>query len=278
MATDKLRNEVIKAEYVDRVTKEMENKEESNNINAIWDNITDSLKTGAIQVLGYEKKSKWKAWFDDECEEINKSKREARIEWLRTNEQEHLNDYREKRKAACKLYKQKKNEWIDDKMREIEFSSMNNNVRSFYRQIKQTKKTYTIRNRGMKNENGILENRSEKIKKIWENHFQKLLNTSQNEEIEQDEAEDTSIEDEIEEPTNEEIIEAIKQLKNRKTPGTDEIIAEMIKNGGEKIQAEICKLIKQIWIQEKMPDKWKEGVIVTIKKKEAQKNVTTIEV
>ena len=41
----------------------------------------------------------------------------------------------------------------------------------------------------------------------------------------------------------------------------------MIKAGGRKICLEIRKLISSIWKKEKLPEEWKESIIVPIHKK-----------
>jgi len=58
------------------------------------------------------------------------------------------------------------------------------------------------------------------------------------------------------------------KLKSHKSPGIDEIPAELIKAGGGTICGEINKIITSIWKKEKLPEEWKESIIVPIHKKE----------
>ena len=60
---------------------------------------------------------------------------------------------------------------------------------------------------------------------------------------------------------------AIDKLESHKSPGIDEIPAELIKAGGRTICLEIHKLITSIWKKEKLPEEWKESIIVLIHKK-----------
>jgi len=53
---------------------------------------------------------------------------------------------------------------------------------------------------------------------------------------------------------------AIDKLKSHKSPGIDQISAELIKTGGRTI-------ITSIWKKEKLPEEWKESIIVPIHKK-----------
>jgi hypothetical protein len=65
---------------------------------------------------------------------------------------------------------------------------------------------------------------------------------------------------------------AIEKLKGLKSPGTDQIPAELIKAGGIKIRSKIHKLIVSIWNKEDLPEEWKEPIIVPVYKKGDQKN------
>jgi hypothetical protein len=56
-------------------------------------------------------------------------------------------------------------------------------------------------------------------------------------------------------------------LKSYKSPGTDQIPAELIKAEGETLYSEIWRLICCIWNKEELPQKWKESIIVPIYKK-----------
>jgi hypothetical protein len=59
----------------------------------------------------------------------------------------------------------------------------------------------------------------------------------------------------------------IENLKSHKSPGINQIRAELIKAGGRKISCEIHKLIISIWNKEELPEEWKESIIVPISKK-----------
>ena len=70
----------------------------------------------------------------------------------------------------------------------------------------------------------------------------------------------------VPEPSAFEVELAIDNLKNHKSPGIDEIPAELIKAGCGTICLEFHKLITSIWKKEKLPDEWKESNIVLIHK------------
>jgi hypothetical protein len=57
------------------------------------------------------------------------------------------------------------------------------------------------------------------------------------------------------------------KLKRFKSPGSDQIPAELIQVGREILRSKIHKLTKSIWNKEELPDQWKESVIVPVHKK-----------
>jgi hypothetical protein len=71
----------------------------------------------------------------------------------------------------------------------------------------------------------------------------------------------------VSEPSASEAEVAVGKLKRYKSPGVDQIPAELIQAGGEILRSEIHELIKQIWSKEKLPHQWKESIIAPIHKK-----------
>jgi hypothetical protein len=59
---------------------------------------------------------------------------------------------------------------------------------------------------------------------------------------------------------------AIAILRCYKSPGSDQMPAELIQRG-EILRSKIHKLINSIWDKEELPDQWKESIIVPIHKK-----------
>jgi hypothetical protein len=55
--------------------------------------------------------------------------------------------------------------------------------------------------------------------------------------------------------------------KRFKSPGSDQIPADLIQAGGQILRSKNHKLIKSIWNKEELPDQWKESIIVPVHKK-----------
>ena len=65
----------------------------------------------------------------------------------------------------------------------------------------------------------------------------------------------------------EEVKNAIRKLKDNKSPGPDDIPAELIKAGGEPLAREVHKICCEIWETEKWPKDWCKSTIVMLPKK-----------
>jgi hypothetical protein len=61
-------------------------------------------------------------------------------------------------------------------------------------------------------------------------------------------------------------------LKRYKSPGSNQIQAELIQAGGETSWSEIHKLINSICNKEELPDQWKESIILPVDKKGNKNN------
>jgi len=56
-------------------------------------------------------------------------------------------------------------------------------------------------------------------------------------------------------------------LKRFKSPAIDQILGKVLQTGGNTLRYDIHKLINSIWNKEKLPQQWKESIIVPIYKK-----------
>ena len=64
---------------------------------------------------------------------------------------------------------------------------------------------------------------------------------------------------------------AIQSININKSPGIDNIPAELYKKGGGLLLNKIQSLIKEIWREEKMPTDWTTNFIVPIYKNRGDK-------
>ena len=112
-----------------------------------------------------------------------------------------------------------------------------------------------------------LQKSEEKLER-WKQHFEKVLNV-QNEveanvlaDLEDHSETDTS------QLTREEVEQAVKKLQNGKAAGEDEIVAEMLKSGGEVMIDWLLEILQEVWRTKQLPSEWKKSILVPVHKKD----------
>ena len=59
---------------------------------------------------------------------------------------------------------------------------------------------------------------------------------------------------------------AIERLKSGKAAGDDQIVAEILKKGGDQVTQAVHSLCVKVWVEEKLPTDWTRGIIFPIYK------------
>jgi hypothetical protein len=108
----------------------------------------------------------------------------------------------------------------------------------------------------VRDEKGDLATGCHSILASWRNHFSQLLNVHGVNDVRHSEIH--TAEPLVPEPSTVEFEMAIGKLKRHKSPGTDQIPAELITAGGRTFRFEIHKFIVSIWNKKKLPEEWKD--------------------
>jgi molecular chaperone GrpE (heat shock protein) len=167
------------------------------------------------------------------------------------------------RTETSRTFRNKKRKYLKDKINELE--TKNKNIRDLYRGINKFKKGYQPRINIIKDENGNLLADPQNVLNRWKNFFNQVLNVHRVHDVRQMDIH--MAEPLVPKPSLVKVEIAIGKLKSYKSPGTDQIPAELIKAGGETLNFEIHRLICSIWNKEELPQQWKDSIIVTIYKK-----------
>jgi hypothetical protein len=136
-------------------------------------------------------------------------------------------------------------------------------MRDLYRGINEFKRGYQPRNNLVKDENGDLLADSHSDLNRWKNYYSQLLNVCNVSDVRQIEVRTAVL---VPGPSHLEVEIAIAKLKEYKSPGSDQIPAELIRAGGEMLLSLIHNIINSILNKEEVPDQWKESIIVPIHK------------
>jgi hypothetical protein len=188
----------------------------------------------------YELK-KQKPWLDEACAELLNQGKEANLQLLQ-NQSEICGDNLKTRHEASRHFRNKKREYLKEKINELAMNSKNKNIRQTC--IEEFKRGYQPTSNLMKDEIGDLLAVSCNIFNKSMNHFSQLLTVHRVSAVRQTEIH--TAEPLVPDPSPE-IEFSIAKLKRYKLPGSDQIPAELIQVGGETLQSEIHKLINSIW-------------------------------
>ncbi|KAK6744472.1 hypothetical protein RB195_011279 [Necator americanus] len=102
---------------------------------------------------------------------------------------------------------------------------------------------------------------------IWKEHFKTLLNRLAPSAPELEHVHRPTYAVNEEPPTKSEVLVCIQKIKNGKSGGDDGISAEMPKYLPPSGIREMTKIIRSIWIDERIPDSWRNAIIILLHKK-----------
>jgi hypothetical protein len=217
----------------------------SSDINNAWESIRQNIKTSAKDNLGYHRLEHNKSWFDNQCSKLTDQQKQAKLQWLQNSSQINGVNLHETR-----TFRNKKREYLKSKINELETNNKNKNIRDLYRGINEFRKGYQPRINTIKDDNGSLLADPQSILNRCKNFFNQVLNVHGIHDVRQMDAHTT--ETLVPEPSPVEVEIAIGKLKSYKSPGTDNILAEVIKVGGETLYSEIHRLVCCIWNKEEL--------------------------
>ena len=162
----------------------------------------------------------------------------------------------------------KKEEWLHDKIKQIEEENRKNETHKSYKNCAFFNKKQTQIIPLCEGNNGEIISERILVLEKWKQYFNKILNLeTQQVKSKYEVPLQGNDENEIEIPTYTEINKIISKLKGNKAPGPDSITSELIKSGGYILKLRIYNLILKIWNNEQMPEEWTEGIICPICKK-----------
>jgi len=187
------------------------------------------------------------------------------MQWTYDPSQSIVDNLNNVRCDTNRHFRNKKKAYLRAKTEELETNSKIKNIRDFYRGINDFKKVYQPRCNIVKDEKGDLVADSHSIVARWRNYFSQILKVHGVYDVRQTEIH--TAEPLVPQPNASEVELAIEKLRSHKSPGTDQIPAELIRPRGKTIHCEIHELIISIWNKEELPEEWKESTIVPIYKK-----------
>ena len=222
----------------------------------LWQEIKLIYKETAEKILGKQKSKKAKPWISQETIDMADRKKTARKK-KDTSEYDKL-----KREIKTQL-KEDKAKWLESQCEEIDEFDRRNKSKEMFDQIKKVqKKEFHVKQITVNDEAGEPIVDPDLIMKRWEQYGEKLFTSSTTS------AEKTKIENFEKEPSPSirEVENALKSIKIGKSPGLDNIPAELIKIGGEHATKVLHSLCCSIWETCQWPNDWKQQELVMLHK------------
>ena len=241
-------------------------------INKHWENIVETYNETSKKTIGHRKKQH-KEWISNESWKAIEERRNLKTRINNTKssriKQELQLQYRNNNKQVKRLIRRDKRAYLEELASAAEKAASLNQQGTVYKitNLLCGRKFRNIKH--IKNKQGQLLTTEKEQEDRWTEHFREILNRDPPPyQIETQEAvEDLDIN--INLPTKTEIIEAIQSLKNGKSPGADNLNAELFKVDPELSANILLPLYTKIWVEGKIPSDWTKGVIVKVPKKGA---------
>ena len=217
--------------------------------------ISDTLMEVAAEIAPQGKRKKQITEEDIAIETLDRKRKELREIQDKTTSQKI--EYTELVKTVRKKRRQRSR-----KKREEQIKSILTSGRGAQHINKLSRKK--TRMHQMKQKDGNITNDRQEILNVCADFYQELYSSKSSESKPNIISPDQSA---IPQVTVREVEVAIKEMKDNKAPGTDDITSDIIKIGGARIIKELTKLYNQIMEEKRIPVCWKEAKIILLHKK-----------
>ena len=245
-------------------------EEDEPSVQKQWDTIKETYVEATKKVVGYRKKNN-KVWISPgtwkKIEERRKLKeRSLNTKSKRIQEQVEA-EYKIKDKEVKKSARADKRTYIEEMAQEAEQAAIRGEMSTVYKITKQLCGSYANKSAPVKDKQGKSLTTEREQAARWVEHFKEVLNLPDPEEPANPLEAEIELNIDMQPPTEEEVRKAIKATKRGKSPGCDNIHAEMLKADINTATKLFTDLFHSIWDSETIPDDWNKGMIVKLPKK-----------
>ena len=195
-------------------------------------------------------------WFDHECKDSKQSCNRALRKYRKNRSQELLQVYLDTKTHYSQLKKQKKREFRRNQAEKLKNNI--NNSSTFWKELKKL--------------GGNKRNATSDMLKLedWYEHFKTVFKQADNND--QESVPDNNLNANIDSELNadisgDEVKRAVQSLKKGKSGGTDGIVPEMLKLGGEEVITFLTKLFNKVFSSGVYPEEWSKAIVIPIFKK-----------
>lgn len=239
-----------------------------------WTDITKACNHSAKSVLG-PKPNIHKPWITENTWNEICNRKRLRRSYLNaksdTSKTSTRAEYRQSAKTVKRMVRTDHKLYLTSIAQDAEKASNTGNMRGVYQAINQLRGCNTRKTTVIKDLDGRELTSTEDQVRRWRDFFSSSSNNTNNfDEIScpwVSRRRNPSRAISTSPPTLEEVKNTLRQLKNNKSPGPDNLPAELFKYAAEPLADELTPMLRHIWETNNIPNEWKKGTIVTIPKK-----------
>jgi hypothetical protein len=227
---------------------------------------------------------KRKEWLTDDILKVIDEKAEAFIQWQNNRgtrlEAKYHKNYKRLNKTVKSMTERRHIEYWDEVCEDIEKSIRNNDPVTAFSIIRR------LKGGGVRDNNTPVQDKSGKVLvnpkdtlNRWREFFHETLNVTRSINqnlIDQIQIPTLSVTEEYRQnmPISvDEVRKALKQMKLRKAPGSDEITADILKAGGEPVIQWLFKFFTEIWENEQMVKEWNMTTLIKLYKNKGDRKI-----
>ena len=230
--------------------------------NELWEEGKNIILSAAKGHIPRRRKKNYQ-WISNQT--INEVEKRKQLKAKGLNNNVKVTEYNKQNALVQRMMRKDKEKHINEQCKRIEDKSITNSIKDLYQGVKTLTNKFKPTIDTIKDENGNILGEAEEVKERWAQYSTDLYKKNPNIVISQH----TFVVNDKEElpPLYSEVAKAINELKANKSPGFDDITAELVKCGDNNVVSYFLKLCTSIWLKKTWPDDWIKSVFVPIPKK-----------
>jgi len=236
-----------------------------------WEKFKETVHSVSLEVLGDRPRKRRQQHLSQETKDLIRKR--AEVKRRDPTSDTNKSEYSRLNKMVKKSCKVDDNNWALRVASDLESAAKQGNQREVWQKIRILSNKRSKKSSAVRDKSGKLISDPDAQRERWAEHFSELLNPQQ-------EDSDLTELDRIPgvpsfaylgeddgPPTTIEIQNALKKLKNHKSPGVDGIANEQLKYGASGLIKALEVLFAKVWFGEAIPEDWSKGIIIVLPKK-----------
>jgi len=236
---------------------------ETSTMDQKWKQIEEAYLETATSVLGYQDTTR-KPWIRDDTWKKIEERRQLKIQLCNQDTTETRRKYEDTARQVKKMARSDRRKYTEDILVTAEAAAANRNMRTLHQCVRRVTGKFT-NIPPIKDAHGQVLTTDVQQLNRWKEFFEDpCINSEPNEELQNGNYNETI---NTHPPTEREVASAIMKLKHNKAAGMDNISAELLNGDAFTTAGTLTPLLVEVWNTGIIPQKWKEGLIITIPKK-----------